>query len=498
VLGPDCNPFAYVISVSENPFRPNHSVARVAFLRNDGTGNALWAAPLPLKCALYATDDPMTGSWQAVVFRWSAVRWALALLFLLRATLYMRTGRRYRALIDFCWIVRVSETGWPSRVARREIDALVAEARHAPRNPVIEAFRKDPACSALAGIFQQSGRGGRADIFRDLIVLKAASEDEKGVILLKYVRTFAALVSLYDLPRLMQRYTFVLEPCWAGYCEASLFMYLSPGNPVLVQCFTEDDYRFISEVGAPFVPLRMGPADWVNIDNFQTPPGEKRYDLVMVANWAKHKRHRQLFRALRDVHDRDLRVLLVGFPWHSRTADDIRREAAAMRNPRVTIEIIESVPQARLGELVAQSRVFVFLSRKEGDNKALVESFFADVPAIVYAESVGGARSRINPSTGLLAHDHELAVKIQYMLDHCADFSPRAWALQHTGSAQTTRTLNAALRAAVQAAGGRYSRDIVEKTNAPNLAYRDAGARAQFEADYNFVNSCLLKAPAHA
>ena len=351
----------------------------------------------------------MKRAWQEALFRLWPVRFLLALLFVARGACYRLLGKPYRALNDFCWVARVSRSGWPEALARRAIFRIVRIAQSSPHNPVVAAFRADPASDAVAGLYAQSGRGPR-DLFRDVIVLKAATDDEKGVILLKYARTFSALAALYDLERLMRRYVFVLEPCWAGYCDPSTLMYLAPAQPVLIMCFTAEDLAFIESIGAPFVPLAMGPADWVNADVFKPPATiEKRYDLVMVANWARHKRHAQLFAALANVRERDVRVLLIGFPWGARTADDIRAEAAAMRNPRVELTIFESLPHTRVAELVAASKVFVFLSRKEGDNKALVEAMFADVPAIVFAESIGGARSRINPATGMLAQDSELA-----------------------------------------------------------------------------------------
>jgi glycosyltransferase involved in cell wall biosynthesis len=268
-------------------------------------------------------------------------------------------------------------------------------------------------------------------------------------------------------------------------------MLIARGNPLIVMCFTEDDHRFIESLGAPVVPVRLGPADWVDASVFAAPQvEEKTYDLVMVANWGTHKRHAQLFRALRDVRDRDVRVLLCGFAWANRTADDIWREAAAVDNPRVRIEILENVPHAKLAEYVARSKVFVFLTRKEGDNKALVEAMFADTAVIVYDKTIGGAGSRVNGATGMFASDEQLAEKIVYMLDHHREFTPREWALANTGSAIATKLLDDVLRHAVTAGGGRYTTPIVEKTNAPNLAYKDPACRADFAADYEFILGC--------
>jgi glycosyltransferase involved in cell wall biosynthesis len=330
-------------------------------------------------------------------------------------------------------------------------------------------------------------------LFRDLIVLKAASQAEKGVILLKYAKTFSAVMAMLDMTRLMERYTFVLEPCWAGYCDPSLLMFINPDHSVFVQCFTEEDWRFVNNVGAPFVPLRLGPADWVNADLFTPTAGEKKYDLVMVANWGRHKRHRELFRALQQIPNRRFRVLLIGFPWGGRRADDVRREAARVTRDRVDLEILENLPARQVAEYVSRARAFVFLSRKEGDNKALVEGMFVNVPALVYDRSIGGAKGRINLSTGMLTSDEDLPARIVEILDRSTEFAPRSWALANSGSAIATRVLDDALRASAGAAGERYTYSIVEKTNAPNLCYKNPECRSQFVADYEFILSSRLR-----
>lgn len=441
----------------------------------------------------------MTRSIQETAFGFAPVRAAAGTALLLRGLLRLRSNQRFRAASDFAWVCRVSGIGPLAAVARRRIFDTLASIRRAGRNDLVDAYRADPESVACAGRYAVSGQGGSKDVFRDLIVLKKATSQEKGVILLKYGQTFDAVVALFDLDRLMERYWFVLEPCWAGYCDPSILMFVTPGQPVVVQCFTDADFRFIEDVGAPFVPVRLGPADWVDADLF-TPPAieHKRYDLVMVANWGMHKRHSELFRALRQVHDRDIRVLLIGFPWAGRTAQDIRREAAEIGNDRVRVEIVESLPASDVAARVSECKVFVFLSRKEGDNKALVEAMFVNVPAIVYDRTIGGAGSRINAATGIFSSDENLAGNIVRMIDGYKSFSPRAWALEHTGSAIATKILDDALRRAVTAAGGRYTQPIDQKTNAPNLGYKDPAARARFAADYEFILSCRRAAPVRA
>jgi glycosyltransferase involved in cell wall biosynthesis len=427
---------------------------------------------------------------QVAVFELRAARWAIGLFLLCRGTLLLRAGRLYRGLDDLCWVVRVPRIGWLRRLAGPRVLEWAPKLRASAVNPLVTSFNATRASAAVASVYSLVGPGTH-DLFRDLIVLKRATPDEKGVILLKYARTFDGVVALFDLPRLMERYLFVLEPCWAGYCHPSTLLYLTPGEPVFIQCFTEEDHRFVCDVGPPFVPVRLGPADWVDADVFRPPPAVfKRYDVVMVANWSPEKRHTQLFRALERITDRDIRVLLIGFPWANRTASDVRRDAGRIRNPRVVFEVLENVPQSELASLVSQCKVLVFLTKKEGDNKAVVEAMFANVPAIVYDKTIGGASSRINASTGILSSDEALSENIRFMLDHYPEFSPRTWVLEHSGSAAATLVLNQIIEETVLRAGGRYTEDIIEKTNSPNLAYKDPASRTRFRADYEFILRC--------
>lgn len=414
--------------------------------------------------------------------------------FLVRSGLFRLAGRRYRSMSDICQVVRITKHGVVHDVAHRLVMRAIHEIKSTGKNFLVDSFVADTASKKIADRYSISGAGTK-DLFRDVIVLKGSTPTEKGVVLLKYGQTFEAVCAIFDLKRLMERYQFVLEPCWAGYCDPAILFFLQPGNPVLVQAFTDEDYRFITEVGAPLVPIRLGPADWVNADMLRPDKSmPKKYDVVMVANWAAHKRHRVLFKALSDIHDRKLNVLLIGFPWGGRSAEDIRREARVNNNSNITYEIVESIPQDIVAHYLNQSRVFVFLSKKEGDNKALVEAMFADVPAVVYEHTIGGATSRINPMTGLLTTEQDLSKTITRVLSRELEFSPRAWALEHTGSRVSTERLNNVLKGATLSSGSSWTRDIVEKVNAPNLAYKDLAKRESFSQDLEFIRSCKLQA----
>ena len=138
----------------------------------------------------------------------------------------------------------------------------------------------------------------------------------------------------------------------------------------------------------------------------------------------------------------------------------------------VRIEIKKGLQAHEVANCLERSKVFLLLSEKEGSNRAIVEALFCDVPAILYENFVGGAKNKINAQTGVLSSFEELHKKIDYMLDHYENFTPRTWALAHTGSRNATRVLNNVLKDIAKRRGEQWTIDIVEKVNNPNFSYK--------------------------
>jgi glycosyltransferase involved in cell wall biosynthesis len=383
----------------------------------------------------------------------------------------------YRRISDFCWVERVSATPALQRIAHRAIERYMAGPAVDGESALVRAFLASPVSRAARQRWLPAD-GTLDSAFRDIMVLKAPGPGERGVLILKYSAKFDLFVSLFDLRPVMRDYTIVLEPCWAGYSDPSILMFRVPGEDVVIQCPEDADFRYITDLRSNLVPVRLGAADWVDQELFATEPEPqpKQYDVIMVANWAKHKNHDKLFAALPKTRTRPLSVLLLGFDLGGRTDADIRREMAAYDLAGISVEIKKSLPPAEVAAHLHRSKVFVLLSEKEGANKAIVEALFAGVPAIVYEGFVGGARAKINDQTGILSSFEELAGAIDRMVAAHARFTPRAWALEHTGSRNATRQLNERLMALALARGEVWTRDIVEKVNAPNLAYKQSGA----------------------
>jgi glycosyltransferase involved in cell wall biosynthesis len=331
----------------------------------------------------------------------------------------------------------------------------------------------------------------------DLIVLKPFDPvtNERGVLMVMYGEGIRAMAAVYDLARLAERYTLVLETSGWGYQEISFFLYLGADLDVLVQSPRIEDYEFIESLKSNLIPVRTGSGEWVDPMIFQ--PREKgseaEFDLAMVAAWDPLKRHELLFRAVARIkreRGMKLKLALIGY---------------AMGWPRSRIEkllhrygleddctIFERIPHAEVARIVAASKLSLLLSRQEGSNRSVYESMFCNTPVIVYRHHRGINLEHINSRTGLLADDDELADAIATIIEHAEEFDPRAWALAHIGYENATRIVNDGLRDLAAARSLPWTQDIVAKKNAPNLRYAEPGLYKKFEDEYERLQDYLL------
>jgi hypothetical protein len=415
-------------------------------------------------------------------------RVCISILYLFRGKLRLYfTKSKYDGLSDICWLYRVSDIAFFKKIARNYINNIVSKVKKGGRNPFINAFHLSASFIKCKNKYSIESNE-KQNILRDIIILKQASTNEKGVILLKYTETFEAFIALFDTDRIFEKYYIVLEPSWAGYCDPSILMYISNKHDVVIQSFTEDDYVFITDLNINLKPIKLGPSDWVDLDQFNMLNMEKVYDLIMIANWAYHKKHVELLKALHNL-DRKLYVLLVGFEWGGRKKEDIEKEIIKRKIKSVQIDIVENLSHAEIVIALNKSKVKVFLTKKEGDNKAVVEALFCNVPILVYENTIGGAKNKVNKATGMFTSYAELSDNIDYMVSNYTKFSPREWAKKNTGYLITTRRLNHFIKDIAKANGETYSNDIEPKINSPNLLYKNEEIRPKFRVDYDFIKS---------
>lgn len=328
----------------------------------------------------------------------------------------------------------------------------------------------------------------------DLVVLKRhdAATGERGVLLVKYSESIRRFPALFDLPRIAERYALVLEPSWWGYQGSTLALYAGADLDVLVQAPWRPDAEFVRWMDCNLVPLRVGAGDWVDPDTFRAAEGgSRRFDVVMVSAWNPAKRHGELFQAMARLRARGrrLRAALVGYPqrW---TRADVER-LARRHGVADDCTFFEGIPHAEVARVVADSRAYVLLSRREGANKALYESLFCGTPVIVPRGHRGVNDEHVGGDCGVRFDDGRLDEALVRVLEARVGFRPREWALAHTGWPRSTDAVNAALRTAAEVRGLPWTRDIVPKKNAPNLRYAVPGAYREFADEYAGLEECL-------
>jgi glycosyltransferase involved in cell wall biosynthesis len=369
-------------------------------------------------------------------------------------------GRGFAALEKSCHAARLME-GCGGRHVRRVCCMLFQGLRRKAERQNTDLFEQWHG--ALCDDSRPSTEELRVLADRALVMKPFdAATGERGVIYLMYTNRIEMLVRAKHFLRIARAYDFVLEPSWHGYDNVVYLLYSVAPCTTFVLAPYPPDYDAIAAYGGNLVPLRLGAGDWIDTDVFTPLPDvPKRYDIVMVGNWATYKRHTALFRAMATIRKRfstKVSAVLVGFPWGNRQCSDVEREAekAGVREQCV---FCDSVSPQGVIELVSQSRIQVMLSREEGVNRAVSEGLSLNVPGIVYRHFKGGDPRRINPQTGLYADDHELPQAILRALDTTDGFAPREWVLKNSGCHNAHRLLNEAVRQACLARGLPWTSD---------------------------------------
>jgi len=121
------------------------------------------------------------------------------------------------------------------------------------------------------------------------------------------------------------------------------------------------------------------------------------------------------------------------------------------------------------------------LSKREGASKAIYESFFSDVPVILTEANIGVNRDHINKYTGVCSTDEELSQKILFMVENYRSFSPRRWALTHTGYKISNKILNNTIKTMAIINREQWTQDIYKKKNYTNAIYVYENDRKQVD-----------------
>lgn len=303
------------------------------------------------------------------------------------------------------------------------------------------------------------------------IILKRYDPDtgERGAIFISFEYQWARLLLGNDLDEFARRYALVVSPTWTP--PHSLVNWGFPRfYPDSIHCLisNQSDLETFPRLSPQYRMVNLYASSWVDPGLFKPLPRPVRdIDILMLANFGTYKRHHVLFKALRKL-PRDLRVVLVGQPNGSRTAEVLLREAEAF-GVRDRIELRQRVTDEEVVELLCRSKVSLINSKREGSCVAIVESMFANTPVGLLEGAQIGSAAFINARTGVFLRESHYASDLESFLERADDFDSRGWCLENGLSAQASSVcLNGILKADALADGRAWSRDIVPFHWRPN------------------------------
>jgi glycosyltransferase involved in cell wall biosynthesis len=309
------------------------------------------------------------------------------------------------------------------------------------------------------------GDVGRTDLPKAIILKPPVSPAEKGLLHVAFEAQWLRLLRSGWAEDIASRYDLLLGPSWSPPPDLALLLAVKlwPGRLYTLLSNFEDaaTMRALSERLTP-VPLLA--SSWVNPAAYQEHLGRpKDYDIVMLANFSRVKRHWLFFHTLRRL-PRRYRVLLLGVPLDGRSEQTIREEARAF-GVEGRFDLHVRPTRAEVARGLARARVSLIFSRLEGSCIAVAESLFADTPVGLFRHARIGSRAFINAQTGRLLDRAGLAAQIERFVDEADDYSPLFWARENISCYRSQEVLNRTLRGAALGQGRPWTRDVVPMQN---------------------------------
>lgn len=308
---------------------------------------------------------------------------------------------------------------------------------------------------------------------------------ERGVLAFRNEGRARMALDRLETRTLLDDYALVVGTSWSGLGGNSDILHLTRLSPhrVVVTTAEKRDQRWLVELHSNLISLPIADGHWVHPGIFRPLQLEKRFGAVMVARWTVTKRHHVLMRALRELDDPSFEVALVARRF--RVDRDERGILALARSYGVEsqLRVFCDLTAEGVNEVLNQSKVNLLLSLQEGGNRSLAEGFFAGVPGVALRRNIGLDKEFLNPATGRLIDDEDLAETLRFFADRWQDFNPRPWAEKHLAPAVTTARLNVLLRRLAEGRGEPWTVDIVTSCSTPRPAYYPEASAGQHLPD---------------
>lgn len=301
----------------------------------------------------------------------------------------------------------------------------------------------------------------RKALTSSLLLKEPGPNGEKGVLYSAFEFNWMKLVANHDARAFLDEYTLVGASSWSPTDHAALgnLQGLSD-EPIFIGVSHPDDFAQYRLWAPAIEPIPMMASDLTDPAFFAPRPhADRTVDILMVAHFARWKRHWLLFEALRRM-DPSLRVVLVGRAADGRTERDVLDEARTFGVPQ-QLTVHRNLEIDEVAALQCDARVSIAFSKREGACISVAESMFADSPVAMMQDAHMGSRTYINEQTGRFVTRRGLARDLSAMIESSGEFSAREWALANISAPRTSERLNELLERSARSAGRPWTRDIV-------------------------------------
>jgi glycosyltransferase involved in cell wall biosynthesis len=324
-----------------------------------------------------------------------------------------------------------------------------------------------------------------------ITVIAPASARCKGVIVIAYSYYFLIFLKSFDFQKVTKNYHIVLEPSWNGLCEEAILAFAHLTTPVFVMAYEQRDYKFLESLKSNIVPVKLSANWWINPKLFGADSMvERDIDVIMIAAWAKFKRHHKFFKALKEIKAKGnkLKVVLVGYP-NDLEIEDIRRQAEKY-GILGWLELHQWISPSEVSSLLSRSKVNVLWSRFEGLNRAIIEGMCCNTPCIVRAGfNFGMKYPYINENTGKYSTENSLSEDILNIIQNHKLYEPREFIEQNHNCFIAARILAETIN---QYDKGFETKNLVTKTSELNgMKYICAQDEERMQADYQYLTSLI-------
>jgi glycosyltransferase involved in cell wall biosynthesis len=334
-------------------------------------------------------------------------------------------------------------------------------------------------------IATETARNDEATISRSAVIKPFVSKAEPGLLLVSFEYELSKLVALSRFTALELEYRIIFLPTWQPFYSDAVCLLDARATQsyfLMPSAFTEDVLCRQFSSKCRYLPFHA--ASWVRHASYQRPCSSKDIDILMIANFARYKRHWRLFEALARM-PAGLRIVIAGLPLGKRTKESLLHEARLFGVDE-RIEIIEGATDSCLRSLLRRSRIFCAMTYKEGSYIAVAEALMAGVPVAMFEGAQVGTKAYITPETGfLLSPKTSLARQLAVALEATRDLDTQEWAKKHISAEANCTKLNDRLARWAAEERLEWTRDI-EPFYCQNFGFRyfDQAAEEAMAGEY--------------